>query len=289
MEIYCWGGDWGLPSIDIDCLHVLAYVKFSEAAITIKSSRFPFMKRGITNFPILKKEDGSFLQGADDILQFLLESGDHPDNGLTPEQYGDVISLKALIADKIDPYVKYCLWVDSKNFSEFTRPLYAKKSVFPLNFVVPGRLYKNSLDFLHNTKFSANKTTDTIGEELHLEAVDAINLLSSFLGEKEFFFGTRPTSFDAMMFAYLAPLVKANLASTKLQNHVKACDNLVKFVSRILIRFFKDEDKDEKKAKTDKDKDNTESNYEWVLSVSVASLLMFMYAMHIGLLSKARR
>lgn len=58
----------------------------------------------------------------------------------------------------------------------------------------------------------------------------------------------RPTSFDAMMFAYLAPLVKANLASTKLQNHVKACDNLVKFVSRILIRFFKDEDKDEKKA-----------------------------------------
>ena len=54
----------------------------------------------------------------------------------------------------------------------------------------------------------------------------------------------RPTSFDAMIFAYLAPLVKAKLASTKLQCHVKACDNLVKFVCRILVRYFKEETKD---------------------------------------------
>lgn len=42
-----------------------------------------------------------------------LFQGDHPDNGLTPEQYGDVISLKALIADKIDPYVvcKQLWWI----------------------------------------------------------------------------------------------------------------------------------------------------------------------------------
>ena len=22
MELFCWEGDWGLPSIDIDCLYV---------------------------------------------------------------------------------------------------------------------------------------------------------------------------------------------------------------------------------------------------------------------------
>ena len=54
----------------------------------------------------------------------------------------------------------------------------------------------------------------------------------------------RPTSFDALLFAYLAPLVKANLANTKLQNHVKACENLVKFVGRIITRYFPPETKD---------------------------------------------
>ena len=47
-----------------------------------------------------------------------------------------------------------------------------------------------------------------------------------------------------MIFAYLAPLIKAKFASTKLQTHVEACDNLVKFVSRILVRYFKEETKD---------------------------------------------
>ena len=23
MELYIWGGDWGLPSVDLDCLHVM--------------------------------------------------------------------------------------------------------------------------------------------------------------------------------------------------------------------------------------------------------------------------
>ena len=60
----------------------------------------------------------------------------------------------------------YSLWVDSRNFTEFSRPLYAKKCAFPLNFIVPGRLYKSSYDFLQVTKLNASKTTDVIGEEV---------------------------------------------------------------------------------------------------------------------------
>jgi len=264
-------------------------LKFSEGQATVKPSRVPIVHKSVSNFPILKKEDGCFLQGVCEILKYLQEIDNHPDIGLEPEQYADVLALKALVTDKIHPYVLYSLWVDSRNFTEFSRPLYAKKCAFPLNFIVPGRLYKSSYDFLQVTKLNASKTTDVIGEELHLEAVDAINLLSSFLGDKEFFFGERPTSFDAMIFAYLAPLIKAKLASTKLQTHVKACDNLVKFVSRILVRYFKEETKDKDSQENKQPKDTTESDYEWIFPVSFASLLMIMYATNIGLLAKLRR
>jgi len=58
------------------------------------------------------------------------------------------------------------------------------------------------------------------------------------LADKEFFFGQSPSSLDAVVFAHLAPLLKAPLPSAALQNHLKACPNLTRFVSRILQRFF---------------------------------------------------
>lgn len=40
MEIYCWGGDWGLPSIDIDCLHVLVSAIYASFRISIIAASF---------------------------------------------------------------------------------------------------------------------------------------------------------------------------------------------------------------------------------------------------------
>ena len=51
----------------------------------------------------------------------------------------------------------------------------------------------------------------------------------------EFF---RPTSLDAVVFSHLAPLLKAPLPSAQLQQHLKACDNLCSFCSRIVQRYF---------------------------------------------------
>ena len=62
----------------------------------------------------------------------------------------------------------YCLWMDSRNFTEFSRPLYAKKCIFPLNFIVPGRIYNDALDYINGTKMHADKTSDLIGEEVLL-------------------------------------------------------------------------------------------------------------------------
>ncbi|XP_065059748.1 metaxin-1-like isoform X2 [Rhopilema esculentum] len=287
MELFCWEGEWGLPSIDIECLEVLAHLKFAETPAAIKFSRTPTLNKSIKSFPILKKRDGTFISGADDILNHLRDNDQHPDIGLSPQQYADIVSLKALVKDRIHPYITFCLWLDGKNFTEFSRPLYAKKCVFPLNFIIPGKLYNNAQDFINSTKAHVNTTQDQLADELYLEAVDSINLLETYLADKEFFFGSKPTSFDALIFAYLAPLVKAKLASTKLQNHVRACDNLTKFVSRILTRFFPTEDGSKDKT-TPKHDGQSERSYDWILSVAIGSLVMTMYAANIGLLAKLR-
>lgn len=48
----------------------------------------------------------------------------------------------------------------------------------------------------------------------------------------------RPSVVDALAFGYLAPLLNAPLPNAVLQNHLKACRNLVMFCRRIQDVYF---------------------------------------------------
>lgn len=150
-------------------------------------------------------------------------------------------------------------WIDSKNFVEFSRPLYAKLLPFPLNFYYPGQYEKHAKQLMvslypEEEDFSVIETAvsklDIIKTgiicitgtlffgQVYRQAEECLSLLATKLGEKEYFFGQSPSSLDAVVFAHLAPLLKAPLPSAALQNHLKACTNLTRFVGRILQRFF---------------------------------------------------
>merc|ERR1712241_811747 len=58
------------------------------------------------------------------------------------------------------------------------------------------------------------------------------------LAEGHYMFGRSPSSVDAVMYGYLAPLLKAPFPSNTLQNYLNSCTNLVKFVVRISQNYF---------------------------------------------------
>lgn len=74
--------------------------------------------------------------------------------------------------------------------------------------------------------------------QIFKEAEKCLTCLSNRLGDKDFFFGSHPSTLDSFVFGCLAPLLKAPFTANVLQNHLKACPNLVKFVNRILQRYF---------------------------------------------------
>jgi metaxin len=43
MQVYVYKGDWGLPSIDNDCLKVLSFIKLSKAPVDIKIGCNPYL------------------------------------------------------------------------------------------------------------------------------------------------------------------------------------------------------------------------------------------------------
>ena len=75
---------------------------------------------------------------------------------------------------------------------------------------------------------------------IYRDAQECLTILSRRLGDSDpYFFGKAPSSADAIMYGYLAPLLKAPLPNpTPLQAHLKACGNLVSFVSRISHNYF---------------------------------------------------
>ncbi|MEE6458489.1 hypothetical protein FKM82_000306 [Ascaphus truei] len=113
----------------------------------------------------------------------------------------------------------------------------------------------NILNFLRKQKYnadyvlSAKEGSDTLAyiallEEkllpatIYRDAKECLNLLSNRLGTSQFFFGNMPTSLDAFVFGFLAPLYKAHLPKVQLQEHLKQLSNLCDFCDNILCGYF---------------------------------------------------
>ncbi|KAF4803050.1 metaxin 3 [Turdus rufiventris] len=130
MELSCWGGDWGLPSLHPESLTVMAYAKFSGAPLTVNT---------INN-----------------------------------------------------------LW----------------------------RAPKGLLDSL-------------VSHQIYRDAKECLNLLSKRLGTSQFFFGDTPTTLDAFVFGFLAPIYKVCFPRVQLQEHLKQLPNLCRFCDDILTCYFR--------------------------------------------------
>ena len=146
--------------------------------------------------------------------------------------------------ERLLPAILYAFWIDAKNFTEFTRPWYAKKLGVPQCFYYPAK-YAAQATAVVESRVGIGATGEDaqspgVEAAIYREAQECLTNLSRRLGEKvPYFFGKAPSSADALMYGYLAVLLKAPLPNpTPLQAHIKACGNLVSFVSRITNAYF---------------------------------------------------
>ncbi|GIY25286.1 metaxin-1 [Caerostris darwini] len=282
MELDIWQGDWSLPSVDLTCLQVMAYAKFSGAPIQIKRTNWPLSRYG--HLPVFRHGKKNTLTTFDNIVTYLQKQNYNADGDLTSIQCSDIIAYTALLRDKLYPALLYIWWVDEKNYIELTRPWYAKVLHFPLNYFLPGhqqRAAQETINNLWNSDLIEDAQKETA---LYKDAQECLNLLSYRLGNNEFFCGKNPCSLDAIVFGFLAPLLKAPFKNAALQNHLKACPNLVQFVQRILQKYFPlspEELEALKKQQEQEVEERREFPHKWrdiILSGLFAATVMLGYA-----------
>ena len=238
MEVECWSEDWGIPTVDPECLKILAFSKFSGAPVTPRPTNNPFWTpKG--DLPVFRHND-VVLTDFSSVAGHLRSCNYSADYNLSNKQVAEANAFIQLMDEKLFPAMKYLMWVDGKNQVEVTRPWYGKHLPFPLGLYYPNKFEQQSVQLIESlySQYSEQEGEAVVETAVHRAAQECLTILSNRLGETQFMFGRSPSSLDAVMYGYLGPLLKAPLTSNSLQTHLKNCPNLVKFVVRISQNYF---------------------------------------------------
>ncbi|KAJ6669834.1 hypothetical protein lerEdw1_000383 [Lerista edwardsae] len=237
MELSCWGGGWGLPSVHAECLVVMTYARFSGAPLKVNVIdnlwRAP---RG--SVPLLISDDTVISQPTN-ILNFLRKQKYNADYELSAKEGADTLAYIALLEEKLHPALLHTFWVEVDNYYSVTKPWFASRIPFPLSWYLPGKMYREALNRILLTKGQPPLYSLTeVEAQIYRDAKECLNLLSSRLGTSSFYFGNIPTTLDAFVFGFLAPLYKVPFPKVQLQDHLKQLPNLCRFCDDILSCYF---------------------------------------------------
>nr|XP_004667302.2 metaxin-1 [Jaculus jaculus] len=238
MELFCWSGAWGLPSVDLDSLAVLTYARFTGAPLKVHKISNPWRSPSGA-LPALQTSQGEVISVPHKIITHLRKEKYNADYDLSARQGADTLAFMSLLEEKLLPVLIHTFWVDPKNYVEVTRKWYAEAMPFPLNFFLPGRMQRQHMERLQLLcgQHEAD-SEEELEKELYQEARECLTLLSQRLGSQKFFFGDAPASLDAFVFSHLALLLQAKLPSGKLQTHLRGLPNLCAYCAHILSLYF---------------------------------------------------
>uniref|UniRef100_A0A673ILU2 Metaxin-1 n=1 Tax=Sinocyclocheilus rhinocerous TaxID=307959 RepID=A0A673ILU2_9TELE len=225
LELFCWKGDYGLPSVDVDCLTVLAYAKFAGAPLKVHKITNPWRSPTGT-LPALKTREGGSISQPSKIIIHLRKQKYNADYDLSAKEGADTLAFVSLLEEKLLPAL-----VRIEHLLLFHRR-------FPILF-----FYPPSLSFCRSARLMSVLCTElsllhVMSRHLYRDAFECMTLLSQRLGSQKFFFGDFPSSLDAYVFAHLAPLLKIKLPNGKLQQHLNSLNNLQQYCTNILALYF---------------------------------------------------
>ncbi|CRK91635.1 CLUMA_CG005287, isoform A [Clunio marinus] len=290
MKLFVYKGEFGLPSIDFECLRVLTYFKLTDLNVEIDYSCSPF--HSDTGFlPYLIDEDRKYC-GYDKIISHLQK-----EKGYTLITSAPQLSY---LSENLYPFFMYQLFGNPQNVDD-TRALYAMRTPFPFNFYYPGKYIRRTGEVCQAVStFSLEDPIDQHDTaEMNFKAKKCLNWISEKLGNNEFFLNGVPSEIDATIYAYLAVIIRYQLPNNQLQAHAKQCENLVRYVNNITKKCFKDSELFESpkaKEKTKKQEQNVFTGEEdedppsvvrrrYILSGLVATTAMISYAFLSGIFS----
>ncbi|KAK1238274.1 hypothetical protein MKX07_006420 [Trichoderma sp. CBMAI-0711] len=139
LHLHVWGPAFGLPSIDAECLAIIAYLHnaLPSSEWRLIASNDPAVSPS-NLLPALHHED-NWVSGFQPIVRYLSSAaiGKDLDEPLSSIQRADSVACSAYLRAHAGPLVDLSLYVSAANWVATTRPAYSSLLSFPLTWTVP--------------------------------------------------------------------------------------------------------------------------------------------------------
>ena len=231
IKLYGFGQNLGLIDASPFVVKVHAFLKI--AGIDYESVNNP---RNISKSPKRKLPyitDGEkTVCDSQNIIAYLTQKYNvELDTELSTEQKANAY----LIGKSLDENLYWCLvwsrWQHEATWSVVKNSFF-KGLPFPISAIVPKMLRKKTIKALH---------AQGTGRHSENEVIDIANrsfqALSDLLGNKDYFYGDKPSSFDSTAYAFLASFIQAGI-DNEINSKAKNFKNLVSYCERITNKYF---------------------------------------------------
>ena len=235
LKLYIWKGDYGLPSFCPECTFVMTYVKITNAPVVCEWESNPY-RHGTATLPIIRQGE-LYIFTVNLMLGYLRSRRYEDETELSRRLSSHLHAFVQFVEYMLKPVIEYIYWVDEKNYNEVTRPWFTKIMMFPSNLLFT-RVRRFKARHLLELRFGDLDSTEFLEVQVLVIADDCFTSLKGRLGGSDYFYGSSPTVLDALMYAYLSPILKVPFPNDRVTLLLKNYTELVDYVERMDRDYF---------------------------------------------------
>lgn len=226
-----WGPSPCSPSISSFVLKLETYLKMAEIPY---KNEFTSKTSSKGKMPYIKLE-GKEIPDSNFIISYLNKKFEkNLDASLSDCDQAVSLAFKRLLEENL--YWTLIHYRYMENFQTFSKNIPVtglRKRLFPIMSAV---VYKPSM----KSSLHAHGIGRHSKEEIHEIMEKDLRALSTFLAEKEYFFGSEPTEIDASLFGFLVQCIHVSSGSPHEKLIKESLQNLVDYTKRMQERFWPD-------------------------------------------------
>jgi len=231
ITLYQFAPTWGIPNLGQFNVKVETYLRMVGLPYKAVATLPLLAPKG--KLPYIEDEGRKVSDSRFIIEHLKAKYGDPLDAGLSPENRAVMTAMQRLLEESLYWVGMYARWqYNDTNWQLNKQALFGSMPFVAKDLVA--WVYRKFIiqKQIHGQGLGRHKPD----EIFHLGEVD-LNALSSFLGEKRYFMGEKPTSLDASAFGILINIVRTPIESP-LKNYALGLSNLTVYCDRMMREFY---------------------------------------------------
>jgi glutathione S-transferase len=233
IKLYGFGNDFGVVDASPFVVKVDLFLRLNHLPYECMNDFKYLNKSPKSKFPFIE-DNGNLIADSHFILEYLNQTYQlDVDGHLTDTEKAMAVLIKQSLDEGLYWGLLYARWQDDDMWPLMQKSLFSVMP-FPLNYILPRFIRKGVVKKLNEQGFGRHSKNEILA--LMQENFAA---LSELLGNKEYFFGEKISTFDVVVYSHLSQFTLVNYDSDY-NDKAKLYDNLMVYCQRIHQQFYTD-------------------------------------------------